>query len=477
MGNYSSTIKNKNNESMANFKELNYNNTEFLAKLNEIATDYILGQNFQDMIRLTNSKYCNDLVIITSKILKKSFFSNQIQVIYNKISESDMRHMSYVSGSNQKEQTKKMCIEIAKYYVKIAHLFAAIMTTLNPVFSWRSSASSSRAVLSPHVPDEQKPGVQGIEGMEGVEDLSSTIEKTTLENKHYISQMAKDVKIENLNFCNSRIADLMDMDELGDLLQDESITNAVNGQQPVSEIKIKTKLCSSNLNNVSNIVGDSSGGIRKVKTVYDLPGFAELSRLYNDKYNVSKGRFDKMSAKSREEKKRNIDLLYTLFTGNPNTPTDIRSFRDIPLHSFSDTADCSTPGSMLNKTYVGNTKDKLFVDYVEQVKRMIYESNMTRNMLLEVIDSIFITNTLKESDATEDESGTKMKYIIDPNLTYEELNNLIDETRKIILKLYVNCEKNFIHTLKILQAIIEAQMLETGQRQIRELERTIDAEY
>ena len=90
MGNNSSTIKNKNKETIVNFKELNYNNTEFLAKLNEIATDYILGQNFQDMVRLTNSKYCDDLVIITSKILKKSFFSNQIQVIYNKISEGSI---------------------------------------------------------------------------------------------------------------------------------------------------------------------------------------------------------------------------------------------------------------------------------------------------------------------------------------------------------------------------------------------------
>jgi len=43
--------------------------------------------------------------------------------------------------------------------------------------------------------------------------------------------------------------------------------------------------------------------------------------------------------------------------------------------------------------------------------------------------------------------------------------------------LYVNCEKNFIYTLKILQAIIEAQIFETGQRQIRELERNIEAEY
>ena len=474
MGNYSSTTinknKNKNDDSILNFKELNNNNSEFISKLNEIATDYILGQNFQDMIRLTNSKYCNDLVIITSKILKKSFFSNQIQVMYKQISEGDIysgQSILGISGSSQKEQTKKMCIEIAKYYVKIAHLFAAIITTLNPVFSWRSSASSSRAILSPHIPAEP-PGrtevEQGMEGVEGVED----VEKTTLENKHYISEMAKDVKIENLNFCNSRIADLMDMDELTDLLEDESVMNTMSGELPVSEIKIKTKLCSSNLNNSSVGMGMGTG---TVKTVYDLPGFAELSRLYNDNYNASKGRFDKMSAKSRDEKKRNIDLLYTLFTGNPNPPKDIKSFRDIPLHSFSDTADCSSPDSMLNKTYVGNTKDKLFVDYVEQVKKMIYDSNMIRNSLLEIIDSIFIANTSSQSD------GAKTKYIIDPNLTYEELNNLIDETRKIILKLYVNCEKNFIHTLKILQGIIEAQMFETGQRQIRELEKSIDAEY
>jgi hypothetical protein len=292
--------------------------------------------------------------------------------------------------------------------------------------------------------------------------------------------MAKDVKIEKLNFCNSRISDLMDMDELTDLINHDSI---VNGQHSVSEIKIKTKLCSSNLNNTANAgvgvgvgvgVGDS---IHRSKTVYDLPGFAELSRLYNDKYNASKGRFDKMSAKSKEEKKRNVDLLYTLFTGNPNPPKDINSFRDIPIHSFSDTQDCSTPDSMLNKTYVGTTKDKLFVDYVEQVKRMIYDSNMIRNSLLEVIDKIFISNNAEQGETGEIDQGDKIKYIIDPNLTYEELNNLIAETRKIILKLYVNCEKNFIYTLKILQAIIEAQIFETSQRQIRELERSIEEEY
>lgn len=471
MGNNPSIVKDKKTDISISFKDLNNMNNEFIYKLDEIATKYILGQNFQDMIKLTNSKYCDDLVIITSKILKKSYFSNQIQAIYGRITNEDMK-----SAIISKEDTKKMCIEIAKYYVKIAHLFAAIMTTLNPVFSWRSSASSSRAILSPYV--QEDPSVAGETPVVIDEPVVAIDEKVTLENKHYISEMAKNIKVESLNFCNSRIADLIDIDELTDVLSDE---NGVGNPAHVSEIKIKTKLCSSNLNNSTE-----TGG--RKKTVYDLPGFVELSRLYNDKYNASKGRFDRMSAKSKAEKKRNIDLLYTLFTGDPNPPKNIRMFRDIPLHSFADTVDCEGVNSMLNKTYIGTTKDKLFVDYVEQIKKMIYESNMTRNSLLEVIDSIFILNTGAGADEgvsagadadvdNEETKEKKMKYVIDPELSYDRLNDLIAETRKIILNLYVNCEKNFIYTLKILQAIIEAQIFETSQRQMKELERSIDEEY
>jgi hypothetical protein len=492
MGNNSSKILNKTvnkvDSSQLSFKDLNDNNSRFISKLDEIATTYILGQNFQDMVKLTNSKYCDDLVIITSKILKKSYFANQIQAIYSRVSDgSDTGvglQMNEPSVSN--DEKKKMCIEIAKYYVKIAHLFAAIMTTLNPVFSWKTSASSSRATLSPYVPtmshpqvvseNEQKIGEGGV--LQGNPE-EVKIEEVTLENKHYISEMAKDIKVESLNFCNSRIADLIDIDELRDVLESE---NDIKNPSQVSEIKIKTRLCSSNLNNPGK-PGESRG---RKKTVYDLPGFVELSRLYNDKYNASKGRFDRMSQKSREEKKRNVDLLYTLFTGDPNPPKDIKMFRDIPLHSFVDTVDCDGVNSMLNKTYIGTTKDKLFVDYVEQIKKMIYDSNMVRNSLLEVIDSIFILNTDTDTDTAtgmgeRDNHGQvnekKIKYRINPMLSYERLDELIAEARKTILKLYVNCEKNFIYTLKILQAIIESQILETTQRQIKELERNIDAEY
>jgi hypothetical protein len=493
MGNSSSTLKNKSSwdsswshatSTSQDIKKLAESNSKFLSKLNDIATNYILGQNFQDMIRLTNSKYCDDLVIITSKLLKKSYSNQEIHYAYQKIFDKGVgiglgvgqdikqdtmflnKRDAVLGGIMSAEQKKKMCIDIAKYYVKIAHLFAAIITTLNPVFSWRSSASSSRALLRPHVTEEKRENAElGHEPEPGLESVKFT---ATLEDKHYISEMAQDIKVENLNFCNSRISDLMDMEEITDLMDGKNIIP--DGAEVVSTIKIKTNLCSTNLNN------NNEGYLRK-KTVYDLPGFAELSRLYYDRYNVSKGRFDRMSAESEEEKKRNVALLYTLFTGDKNPPKDIKSFKDIPLHSFSDDVECENMDSIFNKTYMGTTKDKLFVDYVDMVKKMIYDSNMIRNSLLEIIDKIFILNDGASGAQGGADEETKEKYVIDHALTYEELDILIVEARKIILKLYISCERDFMSTLKIFQAIIETQILETNKRQIKELETGIEMEY
>lgn len=268
MGNNSSTLKNKSSRDSSqqkmtstsqDIKKLAESNSKFLSKLNDIATNYILGQNFQDMIRLTNSKYCDDLVIITSKLLKKSYSDQEIHYAYQKIFDKGVgvglgvgqdinedtmflnKRDAVLGGIMSAEQKKKMCIDIAKYYVKIAHLFAAIITTLNPVFSWRSSASSSRALLRPHVTEEKREDEELEPGLESVKFTA------TLEDKHYISEMAQDIKVENLNFCNSRISDLMDMEEITDLMDGKNIIP--DGAEAVSTIKIKTNLCFSNLNN------------------------------------------------------------------------------------------------------------------------------------------------------------------------------------------------------------------------------------
>ena len=480
-------ISNNTYDNPQDFTKLSLSNAVFITKLNEIASTYILEQNFQDMIRLTNPSYCDDLVGMTSEILNQSYDDSQInyayQVIYKKGQGPNTSGASadplHADALKSKEVKTKMCINIAKYYVKIAHLFAAIMTTLNPVFSWKTSASSKRAVTKPVIDKKDTIGMEEV--VNGGDDSDDQIEEeekeekgekpeksqeiqySTLEDKHEISQMAKDIKVENLNFCNSRVSDLMDMDDISSLFDG---TNSISGTNGESVIKIKPRLCSSSLNN-------NNEGYSRHKSVYDLPGFPELSRLYFDRYNSSKKRFDRMSKESENEKKRNVALLYTLFTGNKNPPQDIKSFRDIPLHSFAETIECDNPESALNKIYIGTTKDKLFVDYVEQIKKMIYESNMIRNSLLEIIDRIFIPVRGSES-SQGDESETKPKFTINSKLSAKDLNDCIEDTRRIILRLYITCEKDFIKALKILQSIVEAQILETNNRQIKDLEMRIE---
>jgi hypothetical protein len=502
MGNTSSVYDKYDKNDNPDFAKLSQSNALFISKLNEIASTYILEQNFQDMIRLTNPAYCDDLVVMTSEILNQSYDDSQInyayQVIYKKgqsVGDAGVGNDPlHADALKSKEVKTKMCINIAKYYVKIAHLFAAIMTTLNPVFSWKTSASSKRAITKPVTDTGDIEDIADIGDMGDMEDTgeigemedmgevveggdigdeeqendekgekhenTQEIQYSTLQQKHEISTMAKDVKVENLNFCNSRISDLMDMDEITSLLDG---TNAISGTNGESVIKIKPRLCSSSLNN-------NNEGYTRQKSVYDLPGFAELSRLYFDRYNSSKKRFDRMSKESENEKKRNVALLYTLFTGDKTPPKDIKSFRDIPLHSFADTIECDNPNSVLNATYIGTTKDKLFVDYVEQIKKMIYQSNMIRNSLLEVIDRVFVP--VRDGGVVGTE--TKPKFTINPKLSVKDLNECIDDARKIILRLYMTCEKDFIKALKILQAIIEAQILETNKRQIKELEVLIE---
>jgi hypothetical protein len=501
MGNSSSSSKiseNDNDNKNQNFTKLSQSNALFIRKLNEIASTYILEQNFQDMIRLSNPEYCHDLVVMTSEILNQSYDDSQINYAYHVIYKKGQSAREntntgeeplYADALKSKEVKTKMCINIAKYYVKIAHLFAAIMTTLNPVFSWKTSASSKRAITRPagegaadEAADEAGEGAADEAKDESIEEEKGEkgekpekemeIKYSTLQEKHDISTMAKDVKVENLNFCNSRISDLMDMDDISSLIDG---TNTIEGSNGESIIKIKPRICSSSLNN-------NNEGYTRQKSVYDLPGFSELSRLYFDKYNSSKKRFDRMSKESENEKKRNVALLYTLFTGNKNPPKDIKSFRDIPLHSFADTIECDNPNSALNTIYIGTTKDKLFVDYVEQIKKMIYQSNMIRNSLLEIIDLIFIpvndtdTDTDTDTNAARGLTETKPKFSINPKLSAKDLNGYIEDARKIILRLYVTCEKDFVKALKILQAIIEAQILETNKRQIRDLEMRIEGQ-
>lgn len=58
---------------------------------------------------------------------------------------------------------------------------------------------------------------------------------------------------------------------------------------------------------------------------------------------------------------------------------------------------------------------------------------------------------------------------MNPQLTEELLQKLVEKTRRLIIDLYVKCEIDYVNGVKLYEAIVESKILETTQKQIDNL--------
>ena len=146
MGNISSTNINAKSNSDKQFDN-------FYQIIDYIATYYILTMDFKSLSNLSNKEYCDKLVVITSDIIKNYF--NDIEITYlaqrikngEEVNDLTKENVMFVNkdqlegldiqnDSKKSIKKKRVCIGIAKFYVKIAHIFASIVTTINPEYTY-----------------------------------------------------------------------------------------------------------------------------------------------------------------------------------------------------------------------------------------------------------------------------------------------------------------------------------------------------
>jgi hypothetical protein len=399
-----------------------------------VATRYILTSNFEDMRKLADMKYCNNLVILTSRIIANNLNDLEVEYLAQRIKDGveinemtednviflDKENLEKLDVRNQ-TQKRRLCIGIAKFYVKIAHVFAAITTTINPTYKYKDSTGATQ--------------------------------EATLLNKQDIPDNAE-AKIKRINICSQRL---------------NALINDQNYDVPSSSgIKVKPKFCSLNF--------DPKTG--KTRTLKTEPGIPELEKLYYDKYDYDNGGFTGMTKKTRTDVyEKDVEKFYRAFTGNqkipvqgPNDPNPgkklITSFSQIPLRDFHNSSGCKK-GGPYTKEYKGSLKEKLFGDYAKHIKTMMQTANTNQDKLLEVVDDLFVFSINPKTDRKE--------IVVNPKLTASSLQDIVVKTRGIIVDLYLTCENDFLRGLEIFEAIVEKQIMETSQNQIEELEKTIES--
>ena len=106
------------------------NNKLTITCINNIASDLILNLNKSDMISLKDIEYCNKLATVISTLIHDNITNNDINDLYYKI---------YNNLNDYIDDPIEMSEYIAKYYIKIAHIFSIIIIAIYPSYNHNDS--------------------------------------------------------------------------------------------------------------------------------------------------------------------------------------------------------------------------------------------------------------------------------------------------------------------------------------------------
>ena len=466
------------------------------------AAKYITTSSFTDMINLHKPEYCDKLVILTAKVIERHLNNMEITFLEQRtengvpINRTADANVVYLAKNEldkidvqNKFKKQHMCNSIAKFYVKIAHLFACISMTINPRYTYVDATGKEITV-----PLSQK------------KNIPKNLE----------------IKYSKFNLCSRRINALM------------TRQNTENG------IVIKVKNCDMNKKINTSIDGvEVPISSTEDKMLTDEPGIPELELLYYDDFDLDEGVYRGMTDETRNNVYlKDVEKFYASFTAEPFLPNDvaviisglqgvsieqvgdffqptygyvekvekrpngdfmvrfgdpkddakrkkdkgnksqkkalgltdvlgqpvsikkyeISSFSEIPLKDFHNQELCKDSESPWHKSYKGRQSDKLFNDYAQHLKKMITDSQALEKSLLSIIKEIF--------SFWLDPKKQEKKLTLNPQLTKEKLKELVDKTREAVIKLYIGCEEDFQKGLSIFEAIITQKMMQTAQRRI-----------
>ena len=299
--------------------------------LDYIATYYILTMDFKSLRKLYNKEYCDKLVILTSDIISIYFTDLEITYLAQRIKNGvevnelekdkviffDKDDITKLDVQNSVKK-RRICMSISKFYIKIAHIFAAIVTTINPMYVYKDTEGNNVRV--------------------------SLFEK---------GQIPKNTprEIYKLNICDNRI-------------------NALKNKNSLEVDINKNLVVGPNICNIN--IGEDGNS----KTLADEPGIPELEELYyDDNYDIKTGKFIGMSEKTKQIFESDLQIFYKIFTGNSTMPPEIKKFGDIKLRDYHKMDECTGTDPLFKRKYKGPLSNKLFSDYATNLKNMIHPQN------------------------------------------------------------------------------------------------------
>jgi len=145
--------------------------SNLLERLDDIASEYILQADFNTLKKLQDKDYCEKVTIVTKDILLKQFSHMDIEYlatradkgwsVTNMLTKTQQEtgengekvvkypsktNIGYVTNINNPDKPA-MCLSVSKFYVKIGHIFSAIVGAIQP--QYKTPSGEQYSILTP----------------------------------------------------------------------------------------------------------------------------------------------------------------------------------------------------------------------------------------------------------------------------------------------------------------------------------------
>ena len=375
-------------------KITNSENIDTLAdKLEEISSSLIFRQNFQDMKRLNSKEYCDELVVITQKMISQKLNKLEVNYLSERVDNGLEKgkdiikdNITYLEGNelDKLDETyypvkSKICLEIAKFYIKCAHVYSAISKTINPIYEYENSINGEIE----HVADK----------------------KLIPTNQPY--------KRVYYNLCSRRIsAVFLTPNRLGNL---------------------KTSLCDLNKRDEKEgMYKNRRIHSDKLETLQDEYGINDLEDLYKDVFDFDKNMYNEMSLASKRQYEIDVyQLNMAIHNGKPPNP-DAKSFSEIQLIPYHKKKLCTTRELRNGIKLVKDSKE--FIKYGQSLNKMIQRSKEYQDIFIKHLNTLCVKYIGQDG---------KNIYKLNPNLTATSLDKLIVDVRQDIVNSILECQDEF----------------------------------
>ena len=486
-----------------------YFNEELINSIDLLASKLIFEQSFQNLKKLDDPRYCNEVSILTQQLLKKKLDPININIVSTRIKYGtqdlyviDDNGYKQLKNVNHKGDKDALCLNVSRFYTRVFQAYSAIVSAISPVYVYKDIEGNEKvSSVFDEISSENKnkadiglrslcsrrihylkPKTMGEKQMKlNVNNCKMNVKnrKIPILTKSFIKKQKKEDVKEEPKKEEEQPKEVIEEPKKEEEQPKEVIEEPKKEEEPkevieepkkeeeVTEEKQKTEeeakkeeevtqeqkpIQMGGVNEVSEGKVQMTSDLIETMTLADEPGIKSLENLYKDFMKIEiegkqlKGVFV-MSDKSKKQYEKDVKDFYKAFVpANQQNTKDIKKFSDIKLTDYTKMKECNDKKAPWGAPIIGDASKRKDSLFI---KYGTHFQTMIKNVKDRETELIGLLHRLFDFDLKKD-----VPIKIKGDLTEDKLNNeIMKDIQNAIKKMYIGCEMDFQRGIQIYNEI------------------------